>query len=578
MKLLGLSKLPPDASRSEHLSLLRQHRSVRKERAKSNSPMPLARGDSASRRGSFGGARGASSRSIASLTDDGGETPMPQYTDEDTGRGSDWEEDDDDDEDEEGLMPHQHQRNPNSEWLDMRESSLKLAPADVDERFLQMITDLMSQFPEAPNPESITDLSSPATAAFGRRGIHISRPSSHRRSGAAGDETGDVVLARQNPMYLHQQQKLAAAADGRRGRGRRWTRRKKRNQTHPCEPGPGFWRLRRKIHFTLAVVTPIGDGGGGGGGGDRNRDRERGEGAQGRSKRTHFPNTCLSTSSFFPPSTQRTMAAVITASALGGVAYAWVSKGGSLRSPSSLLSRTFGKSTVSCSAGTSTSANGAAAAPTAPAGGADSLKPLVVCGPSGVGKGTLINMLREDFPGRFGFSVSHTTRKPRPGEVHGTHYYFSEKPEMQAEIDDSKFIEHANVHGNLYGTSIAAVQSVTAAGKICILDIDVQGVKSVRNAGRSVLDPHYLFISAPSMEVLEARLRGRGTETEEALQRRLANAKAEMEYGLEADNFEKVLVNDGLEEAYAELKETAKAWYPQLAQDEEKKARTPTEA
>lgn len=67
-------------------------------------------------------------------------------------------------------------------------------------------------------------------------------------------------------------------------------------------------------------------------------------------------------------------------------------------------------------------------------------------------QGTLINMLREDFPGRFGFSVSHTTRGPRPGEVHGCHYLFSEKAAMQAEIDDNKFIEHANVHGNLYGT------------------------------------------------------------------------------------------------------------------------------
>ncbi|CAM9341801.1 unnamed protein product [Hapterophycus canaliculatus] len=209
------------------------------------------------------------------------------------------------------------------------------------------------------------------------------------------------------------------------------------------------------------------------------------------------------------------------------------------------------------------------------AGGVHSLKPLVVCGPSGVGKasGTLINMLREDFPGRFGFSVSHTTRKPRPGEEHGTHYFFSEKVDMQAEIDDKKFIEHANVHGNLYGTSIAAVQNVTADGKICILDIDVQGVKSVRDAGERVLDPHYLFISAPSMEILEARLRGRGTETEDALQRRLANAKAEMDYGLAADNFEKVLVNDGLEDAYAELKKTAKAWYPQLAEDDAKKNR-----
>ncbi|CAN0476716.1 unnamed protein product [Ectocarpus sp. 12 AP-2014] len=270
------------------------------------------------------------------------------------------------------------------------------------------------------------------------------------------------------------------------------------------------------------------------------------------------------TMSSFVPSAQRTVAAVVTASALGSVAYAWVAKGGGSRSLGT--TGVFGKSTVACSAGNATG------------GDAASLKPLVICGPSGVGKGTLINMLREDFPGRFGFSVSHTTRKPRSGEVDGTHYYFSDKQEMQAEIDDNKFIEHANVHANLYGTSIAAVQTVTAAGKICILDIDVQGVKSVRGAGRGVLDPHYLFISAPSMEVLEARLRGRGTETEDALQRRLANAKAEMEYGLEADNFEKVLVNDGLEEAYAELKETAKAWYPQLALDEKIKAGNPTEA
>ncbi|CAM9417990.1 unnamed protein product [Pylaiella littoralis] len=307
--------------------------------------------------------------------------------------------------------------------------------------------------------------------------------------------------------------------------------------------------------------------------------------------------------SSFGPSTQRTVVAMITASALGSIAYAWVAKGGGSRSPSALASksaRLFGTSPVSCAPGaavapptTTMATNGAAATASAAAaaaaaaasaggGGANNLKPLVVCGPSGVGKGTLINMLREDFPGRFGFSVSHTTRKPRPGEVHGTHYFFSEKPEMQAEIDDQKFIEYANVHANLYGTSIAAVQSVTAAGKICILDIDVQGVKSVRNAGRAVLDPHFLFISAPSMDVLEARLRGRGTEKEDALQRRLANAKAEMEYGLEADNFEKVLVNDGLEEAYAEFKETAMAWYPQLAEDEEerkiKNAETPTEA
>ena len=202
MKLLGLSKLPPDASRSDHLSLIRQHRSVRKERAKSSSPMTLKRGGSASRLGSY--------RSVPTSADGGGGgvTPTPHYADEETGRGSDWEDDEED-----GMMPHQHHHHPNSEWLDMRESSLKLTPTDLDERFLQMITDLMNQFPEPPNSDPITDLSSPATAAFGRRGIHMSKSGSHRR--AAGG-SGDVVLTKQNPMYLHQQQ---MAAESKRGRG-----------------------------------------------------------------------------------------------------------------------------------------------------------------------------------------------------------------------------------------------------------------------------------------------------------------------------------------------------------------------
>lgn len=204
-------------------------------------------------------------------------------------------------------------------------------------------------------------------------------------------------------------------------------------------------------------------------------------------------------------------------------------------------------------------------------GESKSVRPLVVCGPSGVGKGTLINMLLKDFPGRFGFSVSHTTRKPRPGEENGTHYHFiQDKDHILKMIQDGKFIEHAHVHGNIYGTSIAAVKDVSEANKICVLDIDVQGVKSVKEAPPSMVDPHYLFISAPSMEVLDARLRGRGTETEEALERRLKNSKAEMDYGTSPGEFEKVLVNDGLEEAYQELKATAEMWYPQLAEEGEK--------
>ncbi|CAM9426795.1 unnamed protein product [Sphacelaria rigidula] len=135
------------------------------------------------------------------------------------------------------------------------------------------------------------------------------------------------------------------------------------------------------------------------------------------------------------------MFAVITASALGSVgAYrsSWV--GGDKRTVAANRVPSGG-STASATKASNDAGSGT-----------KNLQPLVVCGPSGVGKGTLIKMLLEDFPGRFGFSVSHTTRKPRPGEVHGAHYHFSEKAAMQAEIDNAKFIEHANVHGNLYGT------------------------------------------------------------------------------------------------------------------------------
>lgn len=136
--------------------------------------------------------------------------PHEQYPDEGAGRGSDSDED----EDEEGMMPHQHQRHQYSEWLDMRESSLRLTGTDLDEKFLQAITDLMNQFPEPPNSDSITELNSPATAAFGRRGLHMSRPSSLRRAGGGGgtEASGEVVPQRQNPMYQQQ-------ADSRRGGG-----------------------------------------------------------------------------------------------------------------------------------------------------------------------------------------------------------------------------------------------------------------------------------------------------------------------------------------------------------------------
>lgn len=192
------------------------------------------------------------------------------------------------------------------------------------------------------------------------------------------------------------------------------------------------------------------------------------------------------------------------------------------------------------------------------------LKAVVFCGPSGVGKGTLIGMLMQRFPNdQFGFSVSHTTRPPRDGEVDGVHYNFTTIEDMKKDIADGKFIEYAEVHGKYYGTSIAAVETVQASGKICILDIDVQGVQKVK---QSPLQPYYIFISPPSMEALEKRLRGRGTEAEEQVKTRLANAAKELEYGQQAGNFDRVFVNADLKQCFEDLVECVKEWYPHLVE------------
>jgi guanylate kinase len=214
--------------------------------------------------------------------------------------------------------------------------------------------------------------------------------------------------------------------------------------------------------------------------------------------------------------------------------------------------------------------------PTSPAGlrgvsagrasSASSPIPLVIAGPSGVGKGTLIGKVLQEFPGMFGFSVSHTTRAPRAGEEDGRDYHFSTKEVMEKEIAVGGFLEHANVHGNFYGTSFDAVKDVAGQGKVCILDIDVQGCKSVKACAASAMpqQPHFIFIAPPSMEVLSKRLTARGTETPEKVQLRLSAAKGEVEYGLTPGNMELVIVNDVLEEAFQELVEQLAKWYPQV--------------
>uniref|UniRef100_M4AVM1 Guanylate kinase n=1 Tax=Xiphophorus maculatus TaxID=8083 RepID=M4AVM1_XIPMA len=179
-------------------------------------------------------------------------------------------------------------------------------------------------------------------------------------------------------------------------------------------------------------------------------------------------------------------------------------------------------------------------------------RPVVLSGPSGAGKSTLLKRLMKDHEGVFGFSVSHTTRNPRPGEEDGKDYHFTTREAMQEGIDNGEFIENAEFSGNMYGTSKAAVEDVRAKNLICILDVDIQGVKRIKETD---LDPIYISIQPPSMEILEKRLRDRQTETEESLQKRLEAARIDMELSKEPGVFDIVIINDDLEKAYEELKE-----------------------
>ncbi|XP_067220236.1 guanylate kinase isoform X1 [Chanodichthys erythropterus] len=179
-------------------------------------------------------------------------------------------------------------------------------------------------------------------------------------------------------------------------------------------------------------------------------------------------------------------------------------------------------------------------------------RPVVMSGPSGAGKSTLLKKLLKEFDGVFGFSVSHTTRSPRPGEENGKDYHYVTREVMQAGIANGEFIENAEFSGNMYGTSKAAVQAVQAKNLICILDIDMQGVKNIK---RTDLNPIYVSIQAPSMDILEKRLRDRKTESEESLQKRLHAAKVDMEISKEPGLFDVVITNDDLDVAYGKLKD-----------------------
>ncbi|TGZ85693.1 guanylate kinase [Ascodesmis nigricans] len=174
---------------------------------------------------------------------------------------------------------------------------------------------------------------------------------------------------------------------------------------------------------------------------------------------------------------------------------------------------------------------------------------IVISGPSGAGKSTLLKRLFTAHPNTFGFSVSHTTRPPRPTERPGIDYHFTTAPHFHTLKSQNAFIEHATFAAHSYGTSRSAIQSVLDSGRVCVLDIELEGVKQVK---QTEIEARFVFVAPPSLAELERRLRARGTEGEEAVRRRLESAGREMEWA-EKGGHDKVVVNDEVERAYEEL-------------------------
>lgn len=171
---------------------------------------------------------------------------------------------------------------------------------------------------------------------------------------------------------------------------------------------------------------------------------------------------------------------------------------------------------------------------------------FVLSGPSGAGKGTLVKRVLQRVPDAW-VSVSATTRQPRPGEVDGRDYFFLDQPRFDELVSQGGFLEWAHVHGNSYGTLRSRVQDRIDHGSQVILEIDVQGAFQVKKA---MPEAHLIFIEPPSLEELERRLRGRGTETEEVICNRMKTAEVELARKMEYDV---QVVNDGLERATEEL-------------------------
>ena len=171
----------------------------------------------------------------------------------------------------------------------------------------------------------------------------------------------------------------------------------------------------------------------------------------------------------------------------------------------------------------------------------------VISGASGTGKGTVCKSLLEDLPEMF-LSISATTRQPRPGEVDGREYFFLTEDTFKTWTTEDKFLEYAEVYGNFYGTPAHIVDEKLNAGIDVLLEIDVQGALNVM---KKCPDGIYIFLLPPSIDELVSRIKNRGTESDESLQRRIKSATSEIAIG---KNYQYIVINDSVESAVEKIK------------------------
>ena len=188
---------------------------------------------------------------------------------------------------------------------------------------------------------------------------------------------------------------------------------------------------------------------------------------------------------------------------------------------------------------------------------------IVVSGPSGTGKGTVCTELLTQTPD-LAYSISATTRKPRTGEIDGQNYYFLDKATFEKMIGDGGFLEYANVYGNYYGTPLGKIEERLAAGEDILLEIDTQGALNVMKKCPEGL---FIFLLPPSIGELERRIRGRGSETEDSLGKRLGAAKAEIAIG---KKYNYIVVNDTVKNAVKHIKSIMIAEHCRVSRNEDK--------